>query len=305
MKKWIKGIACVLMAVLLMTAAGGLSEADAASDCITVTSAITGQQLYSGNDLQEAFDAAERGSVVTIGRTYTLTQDAVLRVEVMIDGQNYLRFGTYKIKMSGNGAIYVTERFKRSSYVEALYDYSEVDWVEESGGYIYYLVTTAPSLEGYQPTIKKGGNLLGAYLDLELNTIFLDAVGTGLSTEDLTKAVSMRADFAEEVQFAYIGDADGYAANGMTLIAKAKNHDYNGSVNKSYQVVLLGDVNGNGRIDAGDASLISFHVGGSRELTGAALLAADANRDGVVNAADAAFICRKYVRPNQYATPLA
>jgi hypothetical protein len=38
--------------------------------------------------------------------------------------------------------------------------------------------------------------------------------------------------------------------------------------------------------------------------TGNALLAADANRDGEVTAADAQLICEKYVRRNSYRSPL-
>ena len=224
----------------------------------------------------------------------------------MIDGQNYLRFSTYRIQLTANGAIYVSERFRRSTYVEPLNEaYSEVDWVEESGGFIYYLKTMAPSMEGHDPVIEAGNGLLGAYVDAENSVIYLDAPMFGIWTETLSEATTMTADYADLVRFSYTGHVSGYAATGMTMTAQATNPDYNGTVDKSYTVILLGDVNGNGVIDAAEASLISFHVNGSRLLADAALLAADANRDGEVTAADAELICEKYVKPGKYVSPLA
>lgn len=304
MKRWMKSLACVLSALVLVMVMCGSFAVDAASDSITVTSAITDERLYSGNDLQEAFDAAERGSIVSIGRNYTLTEDVVLKVEVMISGQNYLKFSNYHIQLTGNGAIYVTERFSRSTYVTALNSYSEVDWIEEGGGFIYYLIAQAPSFEDRGPAITPAGDLLGAYVDAENAVIYLDAAASGLSTEDLAAAITIGTKNAETVQFRFTGNAGNNAANGMVMVAEATNYDYSGKAEMTYDVILLGDVNGNGLIDSADASLISFHVNGSRELTGAALLAADANRDGEITAADATLLCKKYVRPDRHVSPL-
>lgn len=55
---------------------------------------------------------------------------------------------------------------------------------------------------------------------------------------------------------------------------------------------LLGDVNGDGEIDAADAGLISRYDAGFVTLTSEQLKAGDVNKDGVVDAADAGLISR-------------
>ena len=304
MKRYMKRLVCVAAVVAILVTIGSFLAVNAASNSITVTSAISGERLYSGNDLQEAFDAAERGSIVTLGRTYTLTADVELSVEVMINGQNFLKFGSYHIQLSGDGAIYVTDRFSRSSYITAKNAYSEVDWVEESGGYIYYLITQAPNMDAQEPTINIGSNLSAAKLDAENGIIYLDINVSGMTTSALASGMTMKAENAEAVGFMFSGDAMGYAANGMIMSAVATNYDYGQAVKKNYTVIVLGDVNGNGKIDSADASLISAYASGKGELSEVQLLAADANCDGTVTAADAMFICKKYVRQDSYTSPL-
>jgi len=68
---------------------------------------------------------------------------------------------------------------------------------------------------------------------------------------------------------------------------------------------VIGDVNGNGRIDSADANLIVCHAAGLKTLSGDALQAADADGNGVVNTADADLLCRKYIRRDSYSSPLA
>lgn len=298
-----KFIICLVLAAALLLPLGGVQQADAASSSITVTSALSGDQLYAGDDLQEAFDAAERGCIVSVGRYITLTSNIVLKAEVMLSGYTYIKFGDYKIQLTGEGAMYVSEKI-RTKYIGALYSYSSVEMVEEQGGYIYYLVTQAPSLEGKNPTITVSGNLLGRKLDADTDIIYLDAAVGGITTDNLTKLISMTADNAEAVEYTYKNTSKGYVVNGSTLVASAVNYDYAQTVTKSYTIILLGDVNGNGQVDAADASLIACHVSGAAILSGNALLAADANGDGSVSSADAQFICKKYVKGNSYSTPL-
>lgn len=53
-----------------------------------------------------------------------------------------------------------------------------------------------------------------------------------------------------------------------------------------YTIVILGDVNGDGAIDAFDAITIDLYIANLHEFTGAYLEAADINQDGVVNDLD-------------------
>ena len=307
-RKWTKRIASLALALALLIPCGSAMYADAASNSITVTSALTNEQLYSGNDLQEAFDAAERGCIVSVGRYITLTSSVVLDSEVMLSGYSYIKFGDYQILLTGDGALYVDTRM-RTKYIDALYSaYSKVEMMEESGGYVYYLVTQAPSMEGQQPSIKVSGDLKGAKLDEEAGIIYLDAAVGGITTDNLTKLITMTATNAEAVEFSFKGTVSisgkTCVANGCTMTASAINYDYQQKVTKSYTIILLGDVNGNGRVDSADASLIASYASGNKELTDNALLAADANQDGSVTKADAKLICQKYVRGDSYSSPL-
>ncbi|MBR6920737.1 MAG: dockerin type I repeat-containing protein, partial [Clostridia bacterium] len=69
-------------------------------------------------------------------------------------------------------------------------------------------------------------------------------------------------------------------------------------------VVILGDVNKNGRIDSGDAKLMIDHYMGNRKLTGDALIAVDVNRNGRVDSGDAVKNTIKYSSPSDYTTSL-
>ena len=74
---------------------------------------------------------------------------------------------------------------------------------------------------------------------------------------------------------------------------------YNGIVYSSYctimvneNIVLLGDVNSDGVVDAGDAVVISRYDAGLISLTDEQLIAGDVNGDGAVDAGDAVIISR-------------
>lgn len=303
--KWAKWALCLIMMVALMLPGSQTAVTNAASNAITVTN-LQGEQLYSGENLQEAFDAAKSRCIVTISRYVTLDANAVLRVEVMLSGYTYIKFGNYKIQLAENGALFVDQRI-RTKYIGALHDYSTVDMIEESGGYIYYLVTQDPSLEGQSPIVSVTRDVLGSKVDEEADMIYLDAAADGITTTSMAKSMSMSAENSEVVAMSFTGGVsikgETFVANGCIVTATATNYDSNKSAKKTYKIILLGDVNGNGRVDAADAHLIVRQASGSGSLSGNALLAADANRDGTVTVADAELLCKKYVKDN-YSSPL-
>lgn len=317
MKLVLKRIICLAVAAALL-AAGGVFLAGADSNAISVKKALTGELLYSGNDLQEAFEAAESGSVVSIGsyNVKELTADVVLDKEIMLDGYNYLKnkFGDYKILLTGNGAIYVDTRI-RTKYIGALYSYSTVDVkdakevTELYEGWIYYLLTEAPSLEGKTPVVDtKSGGVYGARVDEENGIVYLDGAAGGLTTDVLAKLVTMDAVNADGVDVTFqntvLVDGKACVTNGTTMILTAANYDYASKVFKTYKLIVLGDVNCNGRIDSADASMMVRCAGGTLEITGDALIAADADCDGFITEADAYRICKKYVRGSSYSSAL-
>lgn len=61
-------------------------------------------------------------------------------------------------------------------------------------------------------------------------------------------------------------------------------------------VTIYGDVNGDSRINSGDATLVLRSYARLTTLTSSQLIAADVNGDGKVNSADATLILRYYAR---------
>lgn len=301
-RKSYKYVICLLLVVATLVCSGALARVDAANGAITVTSALNGETVYNGDDLAAALQASSRGCIVSIDRFYTMTSDVVVSCEVMLTNtERITSWNGYKLLFTGNGAVYVSNRLARKNY-GTLYSYSSVQYTEESGGYVYYLEAGVPTftVEGAATTVQTGNGLLGARVDEAAGTILLDAAVYGLSGDTLAAQVTVPADRAEKVS---ISCADG-VATGSTMTASATNYDYEGKVTKSYKLIVLGDVNGNGRIDSADANLIACYYAGLISLSADALQAADVNRNGTVDAADADMLCKKYIRRDSYSSPL-
>lgn len=302
MKTLFKRMLCLLAVMAIVLTGTGSLYAQAATPIITVKNALSNETLYSGNDLQEAFDAAERGSIVSIAKNLKVASSVTLDVEIMLIGYEFIeRYLSRKVQilLTGDGAIFMDSEIKAGA-IAALYSYSTVEMTEENNGYVYYLVTQAPSLQDKLLSVKVANDLYGAKVDEDTGIIYLDGLYTGMSTDALASAFSMEAENADGVDVSFEGavkvDGVSCVATGTKLVVTAANYDYDGVISRKYQIVVLGDVNGNGRIDAADASLTLRHANGVTELTELALLAADADNDGAVTAADADTLCKKYVR---------
>ena len=65
--------------------------------------------------------------------------------------------------------------------------------------------------------------------------------------------------------------------------------------NRTYTVIKLGDVNGDGKVTPADSTAVLRCYVGLDKITSAEKSAADTNRDGKVAPADSTVILRKYV----------
>ena len=92
--------------------------------------------------------------------------------------------------------------------------------------------------------------------------------------------------------------------NAAEVTLTAYNPDTGVTVGEVYTVIVLGDVNRNGRDDSGDAKLMLDHYMGRRTLTGYDFMAADINRNGRIESGDAVKNTVKYNRPADYKTDL-
>lgn len=82
--------------------------------------------------------------------------------------------------------------------------------------------------------------------------------------------------------------ADDTVATGNKLVIYKKD----GSIYAQYDVVIYGDVNGDGRITSMDMLYIKRHILYIKTLSGAYLLAADTNKDSDVTSMDMLYIKR-------------
>ncbi|MBE6941578.1 MAG: hypothetical protein E7455_04800 [Ruminococcaceae bacterium] len=138
------------------------------------------------------------------------------------------------------------------------------------------------------------------------NFIYLDLQPSGVTADELLALLNVQYK-ADKLTLTLTNskEGSGLVCNGSTLTITATNNDGH-SVSVSYVIIVLGDVNGNGRIEVADTHLIaSTRVGTSSvELSRYALMAADVNMNGGLDVADASRNANKVVFWEDYTTRL-
>lgn len=92
------------------------------------------------------------------------------------------------------------------------------------------------------------------------------------------------AKLKEEYKDCIIVDNDDAEISGNTLVGTGAKIKIDGSY--KYTIVKLGDVNGDGKIKAGDYVLIKNHIMETKSIISYSLIAADINKDGQIKAGD-------------------
>ena len=109
---------------------------------------------------------------------------------------------------------------------------------------------------------------------------------TGIKTFPVT-ADNFKKNFAVTNGSVSVVNADGSAVTGnVGTGAQVKVYDVNNNCKYTYDVIIYGDVNGDGNINARDLLAIQKNNIQVSALTGVKLTAADVNRDGKVNSRD-------------------
>ena len=136
--------------------------------------------------------------------------------------------------------------------------------------------------------------------------IYLDIQPSGIAVAELLELLKVQYQ-ADVLTLTVVNSKDGagLVCNGSKLVITASNKDGK-SVTKTYTIIILGDVNGNGKIEVADTYLIAAtRVGTSTvELSEYALLAADVNMNGGLDVADASRNANKIVFWDSYTTGL-
>lgn len=122
--------------------------------------------------------------------------------------------------------------------------------------------------------------------NVEQTELIIDGLvpATIASGEDLLALVKASAPEGYTATLETVASAAGYYGTGATV--KANVAELGGQTVATYTVVIYGDVNGDGAVDAFDAAVLDLDLADVQALTGAYGLAADTNADAQVAVAD-------------------
>ena len=122
--------------------------------------------------------------------------------------------------------------------------------------------------------------------NVEQTELIIDGLvpATIASGEDLLALVKAAAPEGYTATLESVASAAGYYGTGATV--KVNVAELDGQTVATYTVVIYGDVNGDGAVDAFDAAVLDLDLADVQALTGAYGLAADTNADAQVAVAD-------------------
>ena len=122
--------------------------------------------------------------------------------------------------------------------------------------------------------------------NVEQTELIIDGLtpATIASGEDLLALVKAAAPEGYNATLETVASAAGYYGTGATV--KVNVAELDGQTVATYTVVIYGDVNGDGAVDAFDAAVLDLDLADVQALTGAYGLAADTNADAQVAVAD-------------------
>lgn len=156
------------------------------------------------------------------------------------------------------------------------------------------------------PSFLESDKIAGAAVNYQDKLIYIDAHISGLTVAELKDLLKFQTNNADVIEI-LVGDGtltdSDLVANGATVTATAKKAGANDAV-VTYTIIVVGDINGNGRIEVGDAVLISRMLVGEIEFSDIQSIAADNNCNGRTDIGDATRIASKIVDWNKYESML-
>ena len=153
------------------------------------------------------------------------------------------------------------------------------------------------------PEIGTSDKLHGVHIDTANKIIYLDAHFNGIKADELKEIIKFFTKYADGVEVVIGDGTNKNISNGTKLVATAYNSsDIKTSV--EYTIVVLGDVNGNGRLESGDAVLVLQSSVQMITLTDVQKLAADMDLNGRLLAGDAHLIAKKIIYWDEYVSAL-
>lgn len=154
------------------------------------------------------------------------------------------------------------------------------------------------------PMISEHEKLAGWQVDTENMLIYLDTAASGITVDELLEVLNLTA-YNYDTLTCEIENKSGLVYNGAKLVATASSKSSSHVAVVEYTIIVLGDIDANGRLTTKDPWIISeAMVGNADALTELQMMAADLNRNKRVDVGDTALIAQKFVDWESYFTRL-
>ena len=152
------------------------------------------------------------------------------------------------------------------------------------------------------PSVDADENIADVKVDTTNKNIIIDAHSDGIKAAVLESLMNFTALRYDTLTIEIEENANGLVYTGAKVVATASSST--GTAVIEYTIIILGDVNGDGKASAADATAIVNTYLYDTPLTEAQKLAADMNGNGSVNAADATLIVNKFLYWDEYESSL-
>ena len=152
------------------------------------------------------------------------------------------------------------------------------------------------------PSVDANENIADVKIDTANKNIIIDAHSDGIKAAILESLLNFTALRYDTLTIEVEENANGLVYTGAKVTVTASSST--GTAVIEYTVIILGDVNGDGKASALDATAIANSYLYDTPLTEAQKLAADMNGNGTVNANDATLIVNKFLYWDEYESSL-
>ncbi|MPN40084.1 hypothetical protein SDC9_187619 [bioreactor metagenome] len=113
----------------------------------------------------------------------------------------------------------------------------------------------------------------------------LDGMLKGVT--DGTTVATLKANLDNESDLVKVYDSSGHEVTaGVVGTGMTVEYRISGALKDSLKILVLGDINGDGRINVGDYTLLRLNIMEIKDLSGLYAAAGDVNRDGELNVSD-------------------
>lgn len=288
-------------------ATGNFASLKMAFDNLTIAQVITAvENLERGDSIEAMIEdlgltGYETAEIERIEKLY----DPVLKVIGAVARKLDIDRGSRKLGsfLIGDNTYGVSKSDITKNFLRDLFrGYSvtmNVELIEASISLKLFGATVVPAPEfvdgNGKPEFADHEKVAGVTVDYANMLIIVDAHHDGITVDEFKSIITLNAINADAVEMTFtVKDNASIIRNGSTLKAVATSNSTTETATVEYTIIILGDVNGNGRNEAGDAALISANTVNLNTFDALQTYAADINANGRCDIGDASIVARKY-----------